>query len=411
MRAGRDQDRIAGFLDGALDSVDEMIRKRVMVALLGLGGHAGYFYWWTVMSPQPYEAPQLRLALGAMFCVFVLPADVIRRLGQVWPAYWQLTVMLNLPFFFTYMALRNDTWLWAASLQTALLMVYLLASGALSALLILAGVTLGALCAAPFGIDWQGHCVVQAWPVLLFGLVAAAVLSRKKEQHSRSKTAALMSYAGYIAHELRTPLTSIAVRASLTRGTPQGQGGDGEQHLDELAREVQRTFALIDILLTNVDPMRHVGSRAGTAACEGGAGRPAEEPALISEILRQALERYPFRNAVERERVRVEVLEDCAVRGSPLLLQHVLMNLVRNAFEHGRRGDAFQLGISARRGAKGCEVSVQDNGQGVAPGDLDHGGLGLLFCRSVLRSVGGELKMLSPEGGGCTVRLCLPSAD
>lgn len=409
MRARRGQDRMAGLLDGALDSVDEMIRKRVMVAMLGLGGHAGYYCWWTVFSPQPYESVQLRLALGAMFAVFLLPADIIRRLGQVWPAYWQLTVMLNLPFFFTYMALRNDTWLWAASLQTALLMVYLLASGALTVMLILAGVALGALCAAPFGIDWQTNCVIQAWPVMLFGLVAAAVLSRKKEQHSRSKTAALMSYAGYIAHELRTPLTSIAVRASLSRGSPAAQGADGEQHLAELSREVQRSFALIDILLTNVDPMRHVSGRGGVD--QNRAGQPVEETALISEIVAQALQRYPFRDAAERERVRVEVLQDCAVKGSSLLLQHVLMNLVRNAFEHGRRGDAVHLGISARRGARGCEVSVQDDGHGFAPGDLEHGGLGLLFCRSVVRSVGGELKMLSGTGGGCTVRLCLPSAD
>ena len=401
---GGGRDRLARLVDVALDSAEEMIRKRVLVAVLGLAGHAAYFYWWTVIQPQPYEAPGLRAALGAMFLALLLPAHWIHRLGAVWPAYWQLTVMLNLPFFFTYMALRNDTWVWAASLEGALLMVYLMTSGALTFLLILMGVALGALCAASFGIDWETNCVIQAAPVLIFALVAAAVLNRKKEQHSRSKTAALLSYAGYIAHELRTPLASIAVRASLTRGCPMTVGEEGQAHLEELSQEVKRSFALIDMLLTNVDPLRHVAlKRAGSD--------PADGDALISEIVAQALRRYPFRSEAERERVRVEVLQDCKVKGPSLLLQHVLMNLVRNAFEHGRRGHAVELGITARRSGKGCEVSVQDNGQGCAPDELHHGGLGLLFCRSVLRSVGGELKMMSNAGGGCTVRLCLPSAD
>lgn len=404
MRTGGDRDGLAGLVDVALDSAEEMIRKRVLVAVLGLGGHAAYSYWWTVMQPQPYEAPVLRVALGSMFLILLMPAHWIHRLGAAWPAHWQLTVMLNLPFFFTYMALRNDTWVWAASLEGALLMVYLMTSGALTFLLILVGMALGALCAAPFGIHWETNCVIQAAPVLIFALVAAAVLNRKKEQHSRSKTAALMSYAGYIAHELRTPLTSIAARASLTRGCPATGGEEGQAHLAELSQEVQRSFALIDMLLTNVDPLRHV------ALCDPGGG-PARGDALISEIVAQALRRYPFRSAAERERVRVEVIQDCTVRGPSLLLEHVLMNLVRNAFEHGRRGQAVELGITARRRGKGCEVWVQDNGDGYAPDDLRRSGLGLLFCRSVLRSVGGELKMLSPAGGGCTVRLCLPSAD
>ena len=155
MRAGGDRDGLAGLVDVALDSAEEMIRKRVLVAVLGLVGHAAYSYWWTVMQPQPYEAPVLRVALGGMFLILLMPAHWIHRLGAAWPAYWQLNVMLNLPFFFTYMALRNDTWVWAASLEGALLMVYLMTSGALTFLLILMGVALGALCAASFGIDWE----------------------------------------------------------------------------------------------------------------------------------------------------------------------------------------------------------------------------------------------------------------
>jgi two-component system CAI-1 autoinducer sensor kinase/phosphatase CqsS len=396
--------RLASLLDGALDSVEEMIRKRRSVALLGLTGHGLYHFLWTAVYPQPYESAELRAGLAAMFLVFLLPARWILRMGSAWSAYWHLAFMLNLPFFFTYMSLRNDTWLWVTGLEAALLLMHLLTSGALTMVLTALGVTLGALCAEPFGIDWRNSLVVQAWPVLVFGLLAAAVLSRSKLEHSRRKTAALMSYAGYIAHEIRTPLASIAARASMTREGAAIVSQDREQHLAELSREVQRTFALIDILLTNVDPMRHTSAR-GSESVEA-----RRDWALISDVIAEALLRYPFRDATERERVQVRVLEDCAVRGSPLLLQHVVMNLMRNAFEHCSAGGAVVLGITARRRAQDCELSIEDNGHGFSAHGWEQAGLGLMFCHSVARSIGGNLRVLASPSGGCKVKLSLPSA-
>ncbi|MCE4536323.1 HAMP domain-containing histidine kinase [Pelomonas sp. P7] len=399
------QARLASLLDGALDSVEEMIRKRRSVALLGLAGHGLYHFLWTAVYPQPYESVELRSALAAMFVVFLLPTRWLLRMGSAWSVCWHLTFMLNLPFFFTYMALRNDSWQWVMGLEAALLLMHLLTSGTLTIVLTALGVTLGALCAEPFGIEWQNCLVMQAWPVLLFGLVAAAVLSRSRLQHSRRKTAALMSYAGYIAHEMRTPLASIAARASMTREGTTAASEDREQHLAELSREVQRTFALIDILLTNVDPMRHTSGR-GTEDTQA-----RQDWALISDVIAEALLRYPFRDAAERERVQVRVLEDCPVRGSPLLLQHVVMNLVRNAFEHCSAGGVVVLGITARRRAQDCELSIEDNGRGFAAAGWEQAGLGLMFCHSVARSIGGNLRVLASPSGGCSVKLNLPSAS
>lgn len=406
MRSRGGRERLAGLLDGALDSHDDMLRKRVSVAFLGLGGHACYYLLWTFVDPQPYESVLLRLGLGGMFLAFLMPGPWIERLGQAWAAYWHLTILLNLPFFFTYMTLRNDTWIWVAGLQAALLLVYLLTSGALNALLNLLGVALGALCAWPAGVDWQDSHLLQAAPVLVFALLGATVLSRSQRQHSRRKTAALLSYAGYVAHELRTPLATIAARATLSRGGPAQDAADSDRHLVELSQEVQRAFALIDILLTNVDPLRHTTCRAGASGVAGGS---EVDRTWISDIVAQALHRYPFRDAAEREQVRVRVVEDCVVQGSALLLQHVVMNLVRNALEHGRRDGPVRLGITAQRRANECLLSLEDDGQGVTRQDQRERGLGLLFCRCVVRSVGGELRLSSPPSGGCTVSLCLPS--
>lgn len=405
MRTRGRHERLACLLDGALDSVDDMMRKRVAVGLLGLFGHAVYFVLWTYVIPQPYEAPALRILLASMFLIFLLPRQMVLRVEAVWSAYWHLTLMLNLPFFFTYMAIRNDTWLWVSGLQAAYLLVFLLTSGVLTAAVLVSGTLLGIACAWPYSLDLSAGVAVQAWPVIAFSLLAAAVLSRSQQQHSQRKTAALLSYAGYIAHELRTPLASIAARASLSRSSDERLNIEGQQHLHELSLEVQRSFALIDILLTNIDPMRHslAETRIGT--------HPAAEETRISEVLRAAVSRYPFRDARARAAVELNVLDDCLVRGSPLLLQHVVMNLVRNAFEHSKPGESVKLGITARRRARDCEVLVVDNGHGLATQPWGQAGLGLLFCRSVARSIGGELHVQSAATGGCTLSLCLPSSD
>ena len=398
-------ERLACLLDGALDSVDDMMRKRVAVALLGLFGHAVYFVLWTYFIVQPYEAPGLRIVLASMFLIFLLPRRMVQRLEAVWSAYWHLTLMLNLPFFFTYMAVRNDTWLWVSGMQAAYLLVFLLTSGVLTAAVLISGSLLGIACALPYSLNGSTSVALQAWPVIAFSLLAAAVLSRSQQQHSRRKTAALLSYAGYIAHELRTPLASIAARASLSRSSDAQHNIEGQQHLQELSLEVQRSFALIDILLTNIDPMRHAlaGTRSGFD--------PVAQETRISEILQAAMLRYPFRDAGARAGVEVNVVDDCVVRGSPLLLQHVVMNLVRNAFEHSMSGACVKLGITARRRARDCEILVVDNGQGFASKPWGQAGLGLLFCRSVARSIGGELRVQSPATGGCTLSLCLPSSS
>jgi signal transduction histidine kinase len=275
----------------------------------------------------------------------------------------------------------------------------------LTALIIGAGVSLAVVCAAPFDINWPTSPALQAWPVSLFGLAAASLLSRSELQISRRKTEALIAYAGYIAHEVRTPLASIAARATLTREDSRGVHADRDLHLAELSREVERTFSLIDILLTNVDPVRH--DKQQTKEPHAGPNPPVP----VSNIIAEALTRYPFRDAAERDQVRVSVEEDCMVRGSSLLLQHVLMNLVRNAFEHCRGEPAVALGITARRRATECEISITDNGPGITPGPTSRAGLGLTFCRSVVRSIGGELRTLASASGGCTMVLSLPSAS
>ena len=239
MRSRGGRERLAGLLDGAL-SIEEMLRKRLLVAGVGLCSHALYFFLWTAVFPQPFEAPLLRAVLAALFLPFLLPQHWLLRREPLWRAYWQVTFMLNLPFFFTYMALLNNSWVWVLGLLGALLMMFLLAAGELAAIWIVIGVGLAVACALPFGVDLKSSLVMQAWPVLAFSLLAALVLSRSQQKQSRRKTEALMSYAGYIAHELRTPLVSIAARASLSQSSADETGRELRQHAGVVYERARR---------------------------------------------------------------------------------------------------------------------------------------------------------------------------
>ena len=117
----------------------------------------------------------------------------------------------------------------------------------------------------------------------------------------------------------------------------------------------------------------------------------------------------------------VRVGEAPEVRGDPIWLTQLLLNLLDNALRHTppAAGDAWR---STRRCARAApRVSVADTGEGIAPEHLPHlferfyradaargraaggVGLGLAICDWVARAHGGRLEVASTVGSGTTI--------
>lgn len=111
------------------------------------------------------------------------------------------------------------------------------------------------------------------------------------------------------------------------------------------------------------------------------------------------------------------------VDANPVLLEHLLQNLVANAIQYCRREEAPVIEISCRLAGEGWQFAVKDNGQGIPHNHQDdifeplkrlHGsetpgtGLGLALCRTIVARHGGRIWVESKgPGHGAIFRFTL----
>ena len=103
-----------------------------------------YYVIWHVLFPQPYETLPLRLVGSAIFVPIVLAKLWPASLKPYFPLYWYLALLFALPFFFTFMLLKNDgSTIWLLSTLVALFVMILL----LDWINLLIHIALGVACA------------------------------------------------------------------------------------------------------------------------------------------------------------------------------------------------------------------------------------------------------------------------
>ncbi|HVT58829.1 MAG TPA: ATP-binding protein [Thermoanaerobaculia bacterium] len=144
-----------------------------------------------------------------------------------------------------------------------------------------------------------------------------------------------------------------------------------------------------------------------------GSGRSGDGPVDASQVVAETL---PFLNALAARR-GVEIALDLApdlppIRFSRHDLQHIVLNLVRNALE-AVAPDGGRVAIATRRGGRcGAELSVLDDGPGITAALLPKvqepffstkprgTGLGLAICRALVWQNGGSMEIQSPPAPG-----------
>jgi signal transduction histidine kinase len=220
-----------------------------------------------------------------------------------------------------------------------------------------------------------------------------------------------------ISHELRTPLTVVSGYAQTSRSTLSGLPGaeNVADMMTLIASEAERMSLMVGQILdvTRIDENRMVFA-------------PAE--CSLAEVIQKTLSTYyPILNK-NNNKLALKLPEDLpkAWADSDRVSQ-VLVNLIANAIRHTRNG---QLVVSAAAQGDFLEVSVADNGEGIAPeripllferyksrdsakaqtGKNTGTGLGLFICKHIVEAHGGRIWIESCEGAGTTVRFTLPRA-
>ena len=231
-----------------------------------------------------------------------------------------------------------------------------------------------------------------------------------------------------LSHELRTP---VSVIQGNLEGMLDGVYAADEEHLAPVLEEVRMLSHLIDDLAT----LSEAESGMLQLHCE-----PTDFGILASEIMAS------FRPQAGAENIEliVEVPDDLPlIEMDPIRIREVLVNLLTNALRHTQYGGKVTIRALIIDGY--AQVTVRDDGSGIAPEELDHifdrfykaapaptsssdrgtietgassparsapktggSGLGLTIAKNLVIAHGGEITAESALGQGTVVRFSLP---
>ena len=142
-------------------------------------------------------------------------------------------------------------------------------------------------------------------------------------------------------------------------------------------------------------------------------------PVDLHEVLRETERFVESRREFGHIRFRLDLAEGpLMVRGSPVMLGQVAVNLILNACEV--QPEEGEVVVSSRREDGQAVVEFADRGPGIAEADRarvfepffstkDSTGLGLSICHTIVGQHEGELSVHPREGGGSLFRMKLPA--
>ncbi len=390
------------------------------------------FYWiWTVWFPQPYETLWFRL-LGSLLGLGLMLTPYWPNASKPYlPWYWFLTILYTLPFFFAYSFLMNQASVISAMslLCSIFLLVILVDLLSLSILLVL-GWGLALICYYTLSPSiYFGEEHVEILLVLLFVVITGSTVNYKTAMLQQQRIAGMAAAAGMIAHELRTPLLGIKSGAKavahylphlfeayhLARERNLLHSTIREIKLQQLEEVSERISSEIDYANTIIDMLLIKAGR------ENSLQNCTLECCSMAECLREAMKRYPFKAAEERALVHWE--GDFIFNGSKLLMQHVLFNLLKNALYMIATAQKGEILIWCEQGEKANILYFKDSAKGMSPQQLgklfNHfytttfmgTGIGLSFCKLVMKRFDGEISCEAEEGIYTKFTLIFPAVE
>lgn len=217
-------------------------------------------------------------------------------------------------------------------------------------------------------------------------------------------------FTANVSHELKTPLTSISGYAEMI-STGLARPDDVRGFAEKIHDEAGRLITLVgDIMkLSRLDE-----------------SVPADlsfESVELFALARDTADR--LHQEADRHRVTLSVEgSPITVRGVRRMLEEAVFNLCENAIKYNREGGQVRIRVSA--GAQGAQVSVSDDGIGIAQDDCAHiferfyradkshskkvggTGLGLAIVKHVCEKHGGSVAVQSQPGKGSTFTLTFP---
>jgi two-component system CAI-1 autoinducer sensor kinase/phosphatase CqsS len=389
------------------------------LGLFTLVGHPLFGWIWGHWLPQPYENPGLRAVMGTLGLLLISESITNDPSSKLSARIFSLVFWLQLPLFFSWMYLcNNGNTVWLASFCAMVLIYYHVTDWRVATVGTLSGMLL-----ANTLFHWFGPVVVPMSAqqfsvnavVITFSWASALLLGLSSANLRRDHLKHTLTTIGIMAHELRTPLATMSLIGDAVRNESREiREAGGDQRLDQL---VVRLHTLV----------RNMNQQIDTQIANARLLRlpTSTETVTAAELLRNVVKDYPYRSTRERDSVELVLRKDFSFESSYRLFTQVINNLLKNAFHSlaagssaSRPGDLrIEVGVLGGYG----RIVITDQGIGIAPElqarifepffSTDRGtghGLGLAFCRQVVQSARGTIRVKSEAGRGAIFIIELP---
>jgi signal transduction histidine kinase/HAMP domain-containing protein len=232
-----------------------------------------------------------------------------------------------------------------------------------------------------------------------------AVIEDVSDLVRSNRLAAWAEMARIIAHEIKNPLTPIRLSVEHLQEVWRRRSPDFERVLEDCVQNVLR----------QTETLRHSAAEfSDYSRLPRPEMRSLDAKGLFDEVA-SAYARAPG------VRFAVEAAPGLRVLGDARLLSRLLSNLVGNSVEALKSGGTIRL-AALRRGRR-VEITVEDDGPGVAPEILPRlfdpyfsaksggTGLGLAIAKKIVEEHGGDIGAANRVPSGLTVRFDLSAAD
>lgn len=259
--------------------------------------------------------------------------------------------------------------------------------------------------------------------IRILGDLAATVMSeielrmlsgRLLDQYNQLRTIELQrdDMLQMLVHDLRNPLSSLLAGLSLV-----SEVGPLEAPQKQVLEIAQRGGnSLLQLINEILD----------VSKCEAGQLQLNCMPVALEPLMQDAIEQVSQLAAKAGVSLSCQAADaDIRVSLDADKIRRVLINLLSNAIQHTPDGGSVSLQAATRADGQ-LELSVHDNGLGIPADQIAHifdkfsdlklrrvmgtsTGLGLAFCRQVMRAHGGDISAESLLGEGSVFRLTLPA--
>ncbi|MBX6389185.1 MAG: ATP-binding protein [Frankia sp.] len=228
---------------------------------------------------------------------------------------------------------------------------------------------------------------------------------------SRRVEAVRRDFVANVSHELKTPVGALHVLAEAVSAASEDPVAV-RRFADRMTRESARLARLVQEII-------HL------SRLQGAEPLPEPKPVAVADVVNEAVDRT--RLAAQSRGISVAVIgrTDIEMLGDEEQLVTAVANLLDNAISYSPRGTRVVVGV--RRAGDRVEISVADEGIGIAEKDLERvferfyradparsretggTGLGLAIVKHIVTNHGGSVRVWSAEGRGSTFTLQLPA--